>query len=624
MCGIFAQINIREKPVDLTNCRRATHVLAHRGPDSWGENYTDNRDVYFGHRRLAILDLSVSGNQPFSDAQGNLLIYNGELYNFQNIKKQLESTGIVFKSNCDTEVIFHALNTWGLNCIHKFEGMFALVYWDAVHKKALAIRDPLGIKPLYYWANPEGIAISSELKSFYYLDEFQPEFNIKTLPEFLRFRSIIGRDTLLKNVYELGPGEYLIFNQNENAYKIEEYWRPESCLTPFSPSDSDSFSMKFNRIVQQHLIADVPVGARFSGGLDSSLIACIMQKDLSTELMGFHCHVKNASYDETPFARQIAQHLGFQLVTETLDAETFFSDLIEKLTYHLDEPLTHPNSIGIFLISQKAKDLVKVLLSGEAADELFCGYSRYIVVNQFSNLQRLGYSFCSKLLSMLYPGLGHHQPITLNDFILLSSAYLSDSDLNAFLSDNSAANASNRNRQVLLQGLSIEDNLTRCQVYDIKTYLPALFVRQDKMSMAASIENRVPFATPEMVAYALSLSNKQKVTLVARKRVLRETLKSYLPNNLISRKKWGFGIPLMAWFQTKQGKERIATLRDTSSKLSNYIDVIHYLMKSNSPTTAYDANVIWTLLTLNIWFEIFLEKTKFHREHQVNLGDYPA
>ncbi len=504
MCGIFALINPPGKKVDAGACREATNVLSHRGPDSSGELLCADGEVFLGHRRLSIIDPSPLGAQPMVGDQGQVLIYNGEIYNFISIKGELSGLGLHFKSTCDTEVLLKAMEQWGPACLSKLEGMFAFVLWDPDKEEALAVRDFFGIKPLYYWSSPEGgIAFSSEIKSFYKLPSFAPELNSEGLPEYLQFRGFCGNETLLRGVRQVAPGELIKVSRRGASVEKRVYWDPAKELPSRNLSmDVEEFLDIFRGTVRRHLIADVPVGTQFSGGIDSSLISAIAVKDLGAPLTAFHCRVPDAAYDETPWAIEAAAFLGMPLRERVLPSELFFSDLLEKLTWHHDEPLMHPNSMGIYLVSEIAKDEVKVLLSGEAADELFCGYSRYPLTLILNALGKNPYCFglgsvlfrSLGLRDRIFPSLGHGagQLPEVDEFIVGGTGFLRSEDLTDLLGDPEAYRKSLMSRRAVLESIRHQDPTVRCQLYDVKTYLPPLFMRQDKMSMAASIEKPSP------------------------------------------------------------------------------------------------------------------------------------
>ncbi len=610
MCGIFALINRPGLKVDVPACRAATALLRYRGPDAEGELLTNNGEVYLGHRRLSIIDLSPNASQPMVRESGACLVYNGEIYNYAAIRDRLTALGAPFRSTGDTETLLRAFDRWGIACLTELEGMFAFVHWNPQAQEAFIVRDFFGIKPLYFCTLPSGaLAVSSEIKSFYAIKGFRAELNEDALPEYLGFRGLCGDQTLLKGVRQVRPGEYLHFERQTGELTSRAYWDPLDELGAAPAVTPEEFLERFTRTTAAHLISDAPVGAQFSGGLDSALVSALAVKDLGAKLTGFHCHVENAAFDETPLAKETARALGMPLVTVDLDANVFFSDILEKLTTSMDEPLTHPNSVGIYLLSERAKSEVKVLLSGEAADELFCGYARHSVVYGLEKLRQWGFGALEPWLTQglldkrLPPSLSPGD-VNVDSYILAGSAPVSRGALTALLQDADAWERSVAVRRGMLESLGHLSPLDRCRIYDVKTYLPPLFIRQDKMSMAASIENRVPFATPNTLALAFGPPHDQLISLTRRKRFLKECLMKRLPRRYVLRRKWGFGLPLDRWFKSAVGQDRLESIKTTDFGFMA-TTALQGLRAEN--LTMSQANLVWTTLALKVWMGVFLK-----------------
>lgn len=626
MCGIFALFNPKGMKIDRSACRTAVNLMKHRGPDAYGDWTSSDNEVFLGHRRLSIIDLSREADQPMIGADGSVLIFNGEIYNFRDIRRDLQAKGRVFRTTGDTEVLLQALEVWGTDCLTVLEGMFAFVLWSPSGEEALICRDFFGIKPLYVRQSPEGsLAVSSEIKSFCALPGYVSELETKHLPEFLRFRSLCGDSALLRGITQVEPGHIFRFNRIDRRLIRERYWNVSSVIGGESGSKNrtdleTSFLEAFTSTVQRHLIADVPVGSQFSGGVDSSLICSIAKKDLGVDLTGFHCHVPHAGYDETPYAKEAARLLGMNIEVINLSPEVFFSDLLEKLTWHHDEPLAHPNTTGIYLISELAHGKVKVLLSGESADEFFGGYSAYGVLLMKDLLRRrpLVTGFLELILNpwiskfrkgrFLANLMTQSKTHSSDDYILSGTAFMETVNLTNLLGDNEAKEKSLSNRSLVLNTVENTDILSRCQIFDILTYMPALFVRQDKMSMAASIENRVPFATPKVLSMAMALPHSERCTIFRRKSFLRRCLAHYLPRKLVNRKKVGFGLPLAQWFACKSGTERIKSLTESASPLNGVVDMsyVRKLVKDYRGEN-HQAEIMWILLSLQVWMNQFLK-----------------
>ncbi|MCX8022646.1 MAG: asparagine synthase (glutamine-hydrolyzing) [Syntrophorhabdaceae bacterium] len=619
MCGFVTIINPIKKRIDHRTCIDAISMLTHRGPDASGEWISDAEDVYMGFRRLSIIDLSDAANQPMVGRTGKIIVFNGEIYNFRVLRPELESKGYVFRTQGDTEVLLSALEIWGPEALKRLEGMFSFVLWDAKEKKALFARDFFGIKPLYFWKNPKGgITVASEIKAFYALPDFEAELNGDALPEYMRFRCLCGAQTLLKDVYQVQPGELYEYDQRNDSLMSYFYWDVAGIVhTPLIGGDIDHlaelFLQKFHKTVDRHLIADVKVGTQFSGGVDSALTSAIAAKDLKAQLTGFHCHVPHTPVDEKPFASAIADHLGMSVEYTTLDEEAFFSELLEKLTWHMDEPVGHPNAIGVYLVSRLAYGKVKVLLSGEGADETFAGYYRYRRVVMAHRLR--GYPFLLRLFAK-HPGFvpkRFHKIINMayykseEDQILTDMEFVHPSLLRDLFPDISFEEKSLQRRREILKKYDVPDGLKRAQIFDIKTYLPSLLIRQDKMSMAASIENRVPFLTPEICAFALTLPDNARTNGISTKVILKKALSRYLPEKLVYRTKIGFELPLGEWFLKEKGRARLSSICSPDSMLYRVFRKDGLMKVVNGFDGTHDpADFIWILLSLKTWMDIFL------------------
>lgn len=623
MCGFLTVLNPPNISIDPEGCRRATNLLFHRGPDSYGEWIDSCGEVYMGFRRLSIIDLSDEANQPMVSESNNVIVFNGEIYNFEAIREKLKSQGGCFHTSSDTEVLLKAFEKWGMKCLNELEGMFAFVYYETATGKAHICRDQFGIKPLYiYQSKNGGLYISSEIKAFYELPDFVPEFNNDALPEYLMFRSLCGSQTLLKGVFQVEPGQLIEYHRLTGVLNKHTYWslndQIDNGLTSKKNDTTEILLNKFKETVERHLIADVPVGTQFSGGIDSGLISAIASRDLGKELTGYHCIVKDSFFDETPYADGMASWLGMpKLETSTFCSEVFFSDLLEKLTWHMDEPLGHPSAMGVYLISKKAKSNVKVLLSGEGADEFFAGYYRYPRLN-LSEWFRHKTSWLGKFGQSLHIKSGKLK--TLTDIIVAGQTTTSDHEIvygNQFIDSNDFSvlmpGLNNKHKCIQQRLIHLKEFsnchsvVEKCQLFDIKTYLPSLLIRQDKMSMAASIENRVPFITPLIFKLAMNLPDSQRCNMYQRKVLLHKYFNKYFPHKFSQRPKMGFGIPLGKWFTEKLGKARLDLLLEKNNKIYSVIDykTVEKLVNTFDGSQK-TAETLWILLSLSVWMEIFL------------------
>ncbi|MCB2227481.1 MAG: asparagine synthase (glutamine-hydrolyzing) [Desulfarculaceae bacterium] len=621
MCGIFGFFSSPSQRADLEACRRATNLMAHRGPDADGEWSSPDGAVFLGHRRLSILDLSDAANQPMLSPGGRVIIFNGEIYNFRELRDQLAAEGISCTTTGDTEVLLKALEQWGPPALERLRGMFSLVLWDPERRRALLARDPFGIKPLYIWQGPSGeLSVASEIKAFYALPSFVPELDSSALPEYLRFRSLSGGRTLLRGVSKLPPASYAWF---EPGGRVEPhiYWRladtaPGEMAKDSLAANTARFVELFRSTVEAHLISDVPLGAQFSGGVDSSLVSAVARKDLGADFAGFFCRVAQEGFDETPFAEAVADALGMRLHRSELTAGVLFSELLDRLTWHQDDPLTHPNSMGIFLLSALAKGKVKVLLSGETADEIFAGYDAHRRLLAFARLAGVPDFLLSPARSLcrlsprlrsiellLNERLGHD----LDSLTLTRRQYLDGPSLETLLGPGADA-ASLAGRRAELEPLAGMDALTRFQLYDVAVYLPPIMERQDKMSMAASIESRVPFADVQVGRFAFGLPPEQRATVKRGKVILKEALARYVPVDTVERRKAGFGLPMILWLNSAEGRARREALAGPGSALGGLLDPDRVRPLLADPSDGPRADVLWSLIALEAWARMFLNK----------------
>lgn len=618
MCGIFALINPPGQAVDLAACRRATDLMSHRGPDARGEWLSPDGEVFLGHRRLSILDLSTAANQPMLSPEGDAIVFNGEIYNFQEVRAQLAAKGHGFRTTGDTEVLQRAVREWGPDGLAKLVGMFAFALWSPDQEAAVIARDFFGQKPAYLWRTPQGgLAFASEAKAFYALPGFAPELDAEALPEYLRFRSLCGSRTLWRGVTRLQPGQAITFHRRDGSITPHVFWRLEDSLPRRRrPPSLEAFDDFFSRHVSLHMVSDVPVGLQFSGGADSSLVAALVAKRLGHQLTGFHCRVDDPRLDEWPDALAIGQHLGLPLQKTNLDGGVFFGEVLDRMAWHFDEPINHPNCLGVYLTSRLAHGQVKVLLTGEAADEFFAGYARFTKVLRHAWLEPVPPGVLDAGLRAMnfFPGLERqaanlrtYKAMGADEAILTCTQFMDPQSLLATLGSQ-APRVSLSARRGLLAGWKGLGVLDRAQLYHLVTYLPPIFDRQDKMSMAASIESRVPFATPQVLDWALSLPPRQRATLLSQKVFLKNYLECYVPRPLFARPKVGFSIPLQAWFAGAEGRARLDWLGSAASPLAGLVDTIllRSILQKPAPEAA-EAEYLWIMLSFALWADIFLK-----------------
>src|SRR5574338_131350 len=376
MCGIAGVFRFDGRPVErrVLECMLAS--TRHRGPDD--EGIWLDGGVGFAHNRLAILDLSAGGHQPMCDPDtGNVVVYNGEIYNFREIRRDLETDGYRFRSQCDTEVLLLAYRRWGPTCVERFVGMFAFAIFDSSRRQLLLVRDRLGIKPLYFYADDRQFVFASETKAILRADGVERRFDADALPELVAFRYLTGGRTLLQQLREVQPGHQLLVDTT--GWQERKWWEVPSAVTePDLTPDrfQEGLEDRLRQSVRYRLIADVPVGCALSGGVDSSLVTALACEAATSPMRSFTIGFDVPEFDERPWAQTIASRLGIENYSQVLE-ESEFHERLPRLTWHMDEPINHPNSVGIWLLARLAREKVTVLLAGEGGDEVMGGYDRF-------------------------------------------------------------------------------------------------------------------------------------------------------------------------------------------------------------------------------------------------------
>ncbi|MFH0965720.1 MAG: asparagine synthase (glutamine-hydrolyzing) [Planctomycetota bacterium] len=614
MCGICGILNVDGDAVDRHALLAMRESLIHRGPDQCGEYVSPSNRCALAHRRLSILDLSPAGLQPMGT--GRLwLVYNGEVYNFRELRAELEGLGYSFESETDTEVVLRAYETWGPECLRHFVGMFALAVWDERHRELFLARDRLGVKPLYYARAGSDFIFASEIKAFLFHPRFRAELDEDALDEYLLFRYCARERTLFKGVRQLPPGCSLMVRAGKE--ETTEYWSippPEAAAPPAEKEALESLEPLLRDSVRLHLVADVPVGMQLSGGVDSSLITRLSADEHSGRLDAFTVTFREPGYSEEPYARFVSSACDATLHTVELDSRFFFESL-KLLTWHLDEPMMHPNAAGVYLVNRLARSKVKVLLSGEGADEVFGGYDhwqtfRRLLLRRLPARRLLGpllnrypfkrYARCRTLALAV----DHDSP---EELAVWLKAYTSSRDFRA-LYGHSPRQALSCRIDDLAAGEG--ELLERCLRYEQRNYLVSLLTRQDKMSMACGMEDRVPFVDHRLAELAARWPIRFKIGERVGKPMLRSLAERYFPADFVRRTKWGFGVPVFRWFAAPEAQPLFQTALDGFLVRSGRLapDAVRDLVRrARSGRDLAAANTLWTILAFECWFELLIE-----------------
>lgn len=633
MCGFCGFIHPQGFPPPQEAVLKAmTQTIIHRGPDDEGF-YLDDR-VALGVRRLSIIDLE-GGHQPLSNEDGSVWIaYNGEVYNFPELKKELQKRGHNFKSRTDTETIIHAYEEWGENFIHRLRGMFAFALWDKTQKILYLWRDRVGIKPLYYTLQPDGsLLFGSELKTILTYPHLSRSINPRALDFFLSLEYIPAPYSIFENIYKLPAGHFLKYKQGK--INVQPYWElspPHPLISPSQGKKSladlmDELYSLLKESVSLRLISDVPLGAFLSGGIDSSTIVGLMRELEVSPLLTFSIGLEDSSYNELKYARQIARKFNTQ--HEELIIRPEAVTLVDKLINHLDEPFGDFSLFPTYLVSKMARQKVKVILSGDGGDEVFGGYEHYQAQKIAGwPLVSLSGRLLSKIFHLFPPspkkkgfwnklrrfthGLGH--PSNLRHFRWM-----------LFLNEKEKESLYSTEFQAHLNGtLSIFDLspwvelLAKAQNYDqisgelfldFKTYLPDdILVKVDRMSMATSLETRVPLLDHRLVEFVFNLPGNLKVKGLTTKWIFKKTMERLLPRDNIYRPKEGFSIPIKHWLRQELKEMMLDYLSPSRLAKEGYFNphVVESMVRLHLQGRENFSHQLWSLLVFEIWMENYL------------------
>lgn len=599
MCAIVGQVRLDGGITHdiLTSMR---DKMVHRGPDDAGIFVNKESTVGLGHRRLSIIDLSPHGHQPMTNEDGGIwLVFNGEIYNFQEIREQLLSAGHKFKSESDSEVIIHAYEEWGIESVHRFRGMFAYALWDEKQQQLTIVRDRLGIKPLFYYQQDGALSFASELKALTADPGITLSLDDTAIYDFFTYRYIPTPKTIYQNIKKLPPGYYAIFK--DGKLTLKKYWDPSFEQGDETSEEEASYKLrnKLSEVVDLHLIADVPVGVMLSGGLDSSTLCALSAKSMREPLHTFSIGFDIKEHSETEYARIVAEQYDthHHELTVTRDMS---EDYQEKVRSLYDEPFADSSSIPTYFVSRLARENVKVALSGEGGDELFGGYSWYPM-----NLQMAKMDFIPAAIRRLVGNQLRYIPWNIKGKWSLQMAGLNPVErytklMSGYLKDEKKSILS---KKFLKQFCDYDDYwyfhkywredldpFSRMQYLDFKTFLnDDVLTKMDRASMAVSLEARVPLLDHELIEEVLRLPLKVRNRNLQQKYLFKKSVEADLPNSIIHRKKKGFSAPMHVWLK-KDSANELQSIND-HGLLSN-----DYLLHS----AATDSES-WPVITMSRW-----------------------
>ena len=618
MCGIAGIVHFNNT-VARDQALRMRDIMSHRGPDDSGIYVWEN--VCLVHRRLSIIDIS-GGRQPMCNEDGTIWItFNGEIYNYRELTKDLEEKGHVFRTKSDTEVILHLYEEDGIECVKKFNGMFAFAIWDESRRRLFVARDRLGVKPLYYCLTKEAFLFASEIKAILESKAIRAECNKERIQEYLLFRFVAGEETLFKKIFNLLPGHVLVLEGNN--LKITQYWTLNGGPLPdrvHLDEYVENLSDLLSDSIRLRLRSDVPLGTFCSGGVDSSLVTALAASSCNPSLNTFCVGFNEKEFDERSIARLVSRqyHTNHH---ELVIRNHQFAEALPRVIWFNDEPLNHPNSIPLFLISQYARNFVTVILTGEGADELLGGYPRYfipLVALRYRNLpvavrtliiyflQSYNDPRAKKLREALC--LPMHEVAISNSSV--ADKYLVKKVLANDIGENSFCRVfdweeGGRNKTDLF-----EDFFERFFLLELNTYLVSILNRQDKTTMAAGIESRVPFLDYRLVEFCFSISYRLKLKGSRSKYLLKKLAEKYLPHEVVYRKKSGFGVPISSWLRDPKGMGRYLDLLHSSRfKQRGYFHQYHVdrIISDHLAGKEDHSELLWALLNLELWHQLFID-----------------
>jgi asparagine synthase (glutamine-hydrolysing) len=625
MCGINGIAFSNEaRRVDESSVRRMRDVIHHRGPDDGGIFVEKN--VGLGHRRLAIVDVSHGAQPMFNEDDSICIVYNGEVYNHADYRAELEAKGHVYQTHCDTETILHLYEEHGAKCVEKLRGMFAFAIWDRRRKELFIARDRLGVKPLYYVHDAEGnLFFASEIKSLLEAKAVRAEINFNVLPDQLANHGTSGDETLFRNVKRLLPGHTLSWK--DGRIKIEKFW--DVSFEPKHGEKTDAEFVEewrelFRKSVELRLMADVPLGMFLSGGIDSSAICAMMARAVDEPIKTFSVGFSEREANELEYARLVSNAFKTEHHEITVTPAQFF-EILPKLVWHEDEPLGFIASVPLYFVSKLAQNHVKVVLTGEGSDEILGGYGRYrktlsllkygekyesltpnflreLVKNNVGSLPlgaKLSRTFLSRSADI--------ENLYFDNFAIFSKA-MQENLLTRETKEKIAHENPYADLQNYLAETDARDLLDKLLYADTKTYLHELLMKQDQMSMAASIESRVPFLDHKLVEYTAKLPRRMKIRGRETKWILREAMREILPAEILNRPKMGFPVPVGNWFRREFRHivdEYVSSERAVSRGIFN-ADFVREIVARHNAGENHDER-LWFLVNFEMWQRQFID-----------------
>jgi len=625
MCGICGIYDLRDHDIDRELMSKMTRTLHHRGPDDEGIYVAGN--VGLGNARLAIIDLTPSGHQPMTNEDKSIwLTFNGEIYNFPQLRERLEKRRHCFSSKGDTETILHLYEDYGLDCVQHLRGMFAFALWDGRKKRLFLARDRVGKKPLYYFHGQNTFVFASEIKAILEHPQVPRRVNLKAIPLYLTYGYVPAPGSIFEGIHKLPPGHVLILE--DGRIEIREYWDlsyPQGQgVVKLEGEYIGGLLSLLREAVAIRLISDVPLGAFLSGGIDSTAVVALMSElmghPVKTFAIGF---AGEPSFDELKYARLAAERYGTDHHEFVVEPKAI--ELLPKLVWHYDEPFSDSSAIPTYLVSKLTREHVTVALNGDGGDELFAGYERFAAA-RLAEAYRKTPQFVQRSLARLLRALPESTsyrgfvrrarrfvesaPLPLLERYLGWVAIFSDDLRESLLAEGQEINV----REHFANHLSRAENLdpiNQLLYLNTKTYLPEdLLIKADRMSMANSLEARSPFLDQDLIQFAAEIPASLKLNGLTTKYILKKALRGLVPQEIIDRPKHGFGVPVGEWFRTDLKDYVRETLLSPEALRRGYFreEALRWLIQQHQEGKRDLGHQLWALLTFELWHRLFIDK----------------
>ena len=612
MCGFAGYIHTEKEMNHAEIIKDMCDRIAHRGPDD-ADYYVDD-GISLGFRRLSIIDLD-GGRQPIYNEDKNLvLLFNGEIYNYQELREELINAGHKFYTNTDSETLVHGYEEWGTGLPKKLRGMYAFVIWNRKEKELFGCRDNFGIKPFYFAQMGDSFMFGSEIKSFLAHPDFKKELNERQLENYLSFQYSPGEETFFKNVYKLTPAHYFIYKNGE--MKKVRYWLPDFNAEEDKSLDywTDTIEKAFDNSVEAHKIADVEVGSFLSSGVDSSYVACSANVD-KTFTVGFD---NGEKYNEISYAKELSELIPVKNISRVITPDDFWGNF-SKIQYHMDEPLADPSAVALYFVCNTAAKHLKVALSGEGADELFGGYNIYHEPLDLTAYDKLPFGLrrvLGKAASHLPQVHGINYIVrrgkTLEERFIGNAYMFTENERKKLLKIKTDAKSPAAMVKPYYDMVKDKDSVTKMQFLDINMWMVGdILLKADKMSMANSLEVRVPFLDREIMKVAQRIPLKYRVNGTTTKYAMRTAAARRMPEKWSTKKKLGFPVPTREWL--KQDKYynivKDAFTDETAKKFFN-TDLLVKLLDEHKALKKDNSRKVWTVYTFLVWYKRFFIEEK--------------